>query len=237
MSKIFSNTLIFTLLYFAVLLLDILVKISVVEFLSRYIIKPLIVILLIVFYLINFKDKRDNNFYYIMIALGAFLIGDIVLIDTYSGFMYIIGMLLFTIGKLFYAMRFSNTRDFKISRLVPFLIVCFGYTLWIMNLIYDNLGDFFIPTLIYLFITILLLLLSFLRKNDVNDLSYYLVFVGVLFSVVYDSITAISSFYNPDLPYQEITIMLFYGISQYFIVLGIVKEVKVEDSLSIAENV
>lgn len=207
------------------LIIDVLVKVHIIELPIRYLTKPLVVLLLIFFYAANFKAEKQNNFYYMITALCIFLIGDLVLIDTYEGIQYIIGLILFTVAKLFYAFRFSNKKDFKISRLMPFLAICFAYTLWIMNLIYDNLDSFFIPTLSYLFISIVLLLMSFLRKDDVNNTSYYLVFFGVILTVAYDSIAAVSSFYKP-LPYNEALTMLFYGISQYLIVVGIVKEVK-----------
>jgi len=125
-----------------------------------------------------------------LIALSCFLLGDLILINTYSGNMYSAGMLFFVIGKLFYAIRFSNTRDFKLSRLLPFLFLCFIYILWMMNLIYDNLGALFFPILIYFFAAIIVLQMAFLRKI------------------------------------HKTTIMLFYGISQYLVVLGITKEVK-----------
>jgi len=232
MKSFFTNSLYFSVVFFILLGIDIVVKLTANDFPYRYISKSLLISSLIIYFMYNSSTSSRKNFNYMLIALCSFLVGDIVLINTFSGLMYIIGMIFFVIGKLFYAIRFSNTRDFKISRLLPFLFLCFIYVLWMMNLIYDNLGALFVPTLIYFFAAIIVLQMAFLRKNDVNNLSYYLVFIGVLVSIVSDSITGISSFYFPELPYHKLAIMLFYGLSQYLIVLGISKEIKLpEDEL------
>ena len=93
-----------------------------------------------------------------------------------------------------------------------------------MNFIYSKLGLYFIPTLIYLFVVLLLGQIAYLRKNEVNNLSYYLVLIGVLFSMLSDSIAFLKSFYDSSFFYHKYTIMLFYSLSQYLIVLGILKE-------------
>ena len=95
-----------------------------------------------------------------------------------------------------------------------------------MNLIYDNLHQLFIPVMIYFFTSVILLQFAFLRKADVNKMSYLVVFIGTVLCIVSDSITALKIFYLPNFAYEKITIMLFYGIGQYLIVYGITKEVK-----------
>lgn len=95
-----------------------------------------------------------------------------------------------------------------------------------MNLIYDNLHQLFLPVMIYFFASIIVLQFAFLRKDDVNRLSYLLVFIGTILCIVSDSVTALKTFYIPNFAYEKITIMLFYGIGQYLIVFGITKEVK-----------
>ena len=179
---------------------------------------------LIVFFLFNNTEQNKRRFYLICIGFCCFLLGDILLILFKIQSLYITGLFSFIAGKLFYAFHFSNQRDFKLRRLIPFLLICFIYMVVILNLIYNNLGMFFFPTLIYLFASMVLALFAYLRKDDVNYTSYILVLLGVLTFVICDTIGVLQSFYDENLPYHEITVMLFYGISQYLIVLGIVKE-------------
>ncbi len=133
-------------------------------------------------------------------------------------------MSFFVLGKLFYALRFSNQKDFKLYMLLPFLVISFGYMVFIMDLIYDKLGDFFIPVMVYLFACLIVALFAFLRKGEVNIKSYILVIIGIGFTILSDTISVLQEFYQSDIAYHKITIMLFYGISQYFIVLGVVRE-------------
>lgn len=225
-SRILTDTTYFTIAFFSLLALDLLVKFQLEAMPYRYISKTLLIGLLIGYYIKNQKEAIRKNFWLMITALSCFMIGDWLLIITNNIKVFTSGVVFFILGKVFYAIRFSNQRDFKLSRLIPFLFCCFLYILWIMNLIYDNLHDLFFPTLIYFFVVVISLQLAFLRKDDVNKLSYILVFIGVIASVASDSITALKVFYMPNFAHEKVTIMLFYGISQYLIVIGITREIK-----------
>ncbi len=229
--NITSNFTYFSIAFFTLLAIDIWVKLQFDNIPYRYISKTLVLLLLIIFYIKNQAETKRKHFWYMIGALGCFLIGDWLLIEPKNTMLFAGGMMFFILGKLFYAFRFSNQRDFKLSRLLPFLFICFLYILWLMNLIYDNLHGLFLPVLIYFFAAIIVLQFAFLRKDDVNRLSYLLVFIGTIVSMASDSITALKTFYMPDFACEKITIMLFYGISQYLVVVGILKEVKKEEDV------
>ncbi len=209
-----------------ILFADILVKLYLEVFPYRFVSKPLIMISLIVFYVINQKEDSRRQFNLMCIALSSFLIGDVLLIAYEINILYIIGVLLFIVGKLFYIFRFSNQRDFNLLRLIPFFGVCFIYMIVIMLLVMENLGNFLIPILIYLFACLMLILFAFLRKDEVDRSSYLFVLIGVVLAIICDSIIVLQSFYNPEIPYHKVLIMLIYGTSQYLIVRGIVDEGK-----------
>ena len=224
MTILFKNKTYFAILFGVLLLLDIYVKINLDAIPYRYFTKPLIMGFLIVFYFLNRKNPHKRKHNLMAIALFSFLLGDVLLIHYEIIEIYIFALLLFVAGKLFYAARFSHQRDFKIMQLAPFFIGCFIYMIIIMLMVMNNLKEFFIPTLMYLFACLIVFLFGFLRKGVVNSKSYILVIIGISFSIFSDSISVLQSFYNPDFPFHKIGIMLFYGISQYFIVLGIVEE-------------
>lgn len=227
MTGILKNTFYFTILFFSILTIDIVVKLNFEAFPYRFVSKALVMSSLIVFYLINQNEPIKKRFQFMSLALSCFLLGDFFLILYENTTLYIIGMLCFILGKLFYVFRFSNQKDFNMIRLIPFLALCFIYMFVLMKLVYSNLSVFFIPVMIYIFSSLLVALFAFLRKVAVSYKSYVLVIIGVFFAVLSDSIGVLQSFYNENLAYHEITIMLFYGLSQYFIVVGIIEENKV----------
>ena len=229
---ILKNKLYFSVLYFSILIIDIIVKLGLDTIPFRFITKPLIVISLVLFYWINAKENSKKKFVFMILALFFFLLGDIFLIFKDVSFLFSLGMLGFILGKLFYTFRFSNQNDFKLVRLLPIVVFCFVYIFVVLNIIYDNLGKYFFPVLIYLFVAMLTLQFAYLRKSGVDTKSYLTVGIGILFSVMADSIAVLAQFYHNNFFYDYITVILFYGISQYLIVMGIIEEKnKIENSL------
>lgn len=213
----------FTLLFFGVLMLDILVKLSCPIFPYRYISKPPILILLTLFYYLNQSEKKGNNFKWVMIGLLCFLIADVVLINHKSVISLGVSLFLVSVAKLFLCFRFSHKFDFKVRRLVPFSILMFSYTFGLVSLVYDGLKGFFIPALLSFFISLLLFQFVYLRRDVVNNKSYWLAFYGVAMFMVSEGLMAIKTF-RTDLPYQDGLIMFCYGTSLYMMVMAIVTE-------------
>ena len=76
----------------------------------------------------------------------------------------------------------------------------------------------------------LLMQFAYLRKGEVNGLSFWLVILGVFFSMIADSINVLKTFYDPLFAYNKITVMFFYCLSQYMIIMGVLKETKPSDN-------
>ncbi|RAJ16898.1 lysoplasmalogenase [Olleya aquimaris] len=225
MLTFFKNKLYASLLFFLVLAIDIYIKLSDYQLPLRYVTKSLVIIILFLIFNYNKKEKDSSNKYFVL-GLLSFWIGDIFLLMYETPLFFKLGIVFFIIGKLMYTKRFSHQNDFNIGRLLPFFVVLFTYMVIVTLYVYDNLGDFFLPTLAYLFSAMLMALFAYLRKDSVNKMSFYLVLVAMFFKVVSDTIGVLHSFYNPDIAYHKITIMLFYGLFQYFVVLGLIKEEK-----------
>ena len=223
MKSIFTRIPYFTFLFLVILLTDVSVKLMFPSFPYRYVSKPMIMLLLLVFYIYNHTETGTKKYKYVIIAICSFLIGDILLITHSNMYLFIGGMVLFMIGKIFYSLKFSHTTDFNLLRLIPFLLVIFAFMATLFSFIYDNLEEFFIPVLFYFFVSLMTLQVAFLRKEAVNFLSYMLVLFGLELLVIGESVLALKMFYQ-DIPYQDILTILLYGVSQYFIILGILKE-------------
>lgn len=194
----------------------------------RYLSKTLLSFSLLFFYLINTNqsDARKKNL--IIISLACFLAGDVFFIAGNSGntYHFLIAAALFIIAKVCYSVRFFNNKDFKISKLIPFLLFCFCYMSVIMSIVYNELGFYFLPLLLYLFVVMMLMQFAYLRSNEVNLQSFWLVIFGVVASMVADSINILRMFYDADIAFNKITIMFFYCLSQYLIIIGVLNETK-----------
>ena len=216
---------IFPVLFLAVLIADICIKTMYDDISSiRFVSKISLSVLLITYYMLYHRESVVIKKLFMLLALSFFLIGDVFFVLYKIELYYIYGIFSFAIGKLFYVFRFSNQEDFKLRQLLPVIVFCFGIMMLIFQLIYDNLNNFFFPVLIYLFAVALFIIFAFLRKNLVNKKSFYLVSIGVFLSIFSDSISALNSFTSNDIPFHEIGVMLFYGLSQLLIVMGIVEE-------------
>jgi len=228
MIRLFKNKTYFFVLFTIILLIDIMVKIYLENFPYRYISKPFVVSLLIAFYLIHNQETNRTKFLFVLLGLISFLVGDVFVINHTIQVFFIASMLLFSLGKLLYCLKFSNVKEFNVNRLIPFLLFCFIFIVLIFRLIYENLGDYFIPVLIYLFISLLLALFSFLRKNATNLKSYRIVFVGILFFLVSETVMVIKTFYH-EIIFQDFIVMFTYGFAQYFIITGLLLEYKINN--------
>ena len=226
MGFIFKNTLRFSILYLLLYVLDSFFKNNEALYSYRYYTNIALSSALLIFYLFKTKQKNISKKRLIIYALSLFIIGDVFFITGNSGKMthFVFAAFLFIGAKICYSIRFLNSKDFKISKLVPFLLFGFAYMTIITNLVYNNLGYYFFPFLIYLFVVLLLMQFAYLRKGEVNELSFWLVIFGVFFSMIADSINILKIFYDPLIAYNKITVMFFYCLSQYMIILGVLQE-------------
>ncbi|MDD7884869.1 lysoplasmalogenase family protein [Flavivirga sp. 57AJ16] len=220
-----------SILFFVILTMDILVKLNLSAFPYRYISKPPLMLLLFFYYCINTNEKRKKKKLWVILALSCFLIGDVLVIKHTDIIFLSTSLLFFALAKIFLSLRLSHESDFNIIRLLPFSIVIFAYTVFIVSFLYNSLKAFFVPALVSFFISLLLIQFAFLRKEVVGRASYLYVFFGIIFYILCESMMAIKTF-KMDLPMQDILIMLFYGIAVYLIIFGIVKEHKKEHGIN-----
>lgn len=222
--RLFKNKLLFSVVYFSILILYIYVKFNTNENYIRVFTKSFLIIALLIFIWVNSVDKSSNKFKFLNLALMASLVGDVLIVFKNDPICFLVAMLFFMIAKIFYIFRFSGDRDFKISNLFPVLAFCFFYIVAIFNIVFKNLGEYLIPVLIYLLFVSIEFLFAYLRKVEVNFKSFIIVVIGVLFSIGYNSIALLSKFYEDDFLYNRITIVSCYAVSQYLIVYGLVTE-------------
>ncbi|WP_194767197.1 lysoplasmalogenase family protein [Tamlana sp. I1] len=227
MLRIFKDKKKFAILFFIVLLIDIMVKIYCPVVPYRYISKPPVLILLILYYYFNNKALYKSNFSWVMLSLFCFLVGDILVITHTNIYFLGASLVFYTFAKLFISFRFSHKSDFNVGRLIPFSIVIFIYTVILISYVYDTLGNFFVPIIISYFISLLLCQFTYLRKGVVDRKSYLSAFYGMVIYMLSEGIMVIKTF-KADVPLQDFCIMFFYGTGVYLIVNGIIIEKRIE---------
>ena len=230
LKSFFINKINFSVIFFAILLLDVFVKVCTSDLSYRYFTKPLVLIFLIIFYYLNVTYYRKRVNKNVFFALIFFLLGDFFILNSSNTFFLFSSILFFAIGKIFLCLKFKNKEDFEYSRLRPFSIAIYIFITFIILMIYKNLRMFFIPGMLSFFISLLMLNLAYLRKEHFTKWSYFFVLLGCLLFVLIEGVNAISTF-NNELPFPYFFIMIFYGISMYLIVLGIVIEEQKKNSV------
>lgn len=193
----------------------------------RYFLKPIVPILILHHYIKNVKNYKKEKSVLVASSIILFFIGDMFFLGRYSSFNFNVALVLLVVARICFIGRFLNHEDFKFQRIIPFLIFCSLYMLFILTAIINNLKDvYFIQVLVYLFVTLLFGLFTYLRYKAVNRTSFNLVLIGFLLMLVMDGLTALNMF-SSGFQYNMVSsavIALAFNLSQFFIVEGLIKE-------------
>lgn len=234
MLHVFKNLKTFTLVYFIVVSIDVLVKINLGNLPYRHFTKPILILLLAVYYYTNNIEKAKKNKIWMYIFFATILIGDTILLHKDKFVFFVVSLIFFSIAKIFLSFRITPRHDFNIIRLLPLSILFFVYTMCIASIVYENMGVLLIPSVICYFLSLLLFQFAVLRRRVFNKFSYLCVMIGVILFTFSESMMAIEIF-KTEFPFEKILIVLFYLTALYLIVIGIVneKEIITEDDTDV----
>lgn len=234
MLHVFKNFKLFTLLYFTVLIIDVLLKVYLTNIPYRYFTKLTLAVLLLGYYCTNQNENIKENKKWMFFFLTTIFVGDIMILHRFSFVFFIVSLIFFSLAKIFLSFRFTPKHNFNIVKLLPLSILFFAYTICIASIVYENIGDLLIPAIVCYFLSLLLFQFAVLRRRVFNKLSYLFVLLGVVLFIFAESMMAIQIF-KTEFPFQKTLIILFYGSALYLIVVGVVKEKKIidEDDISL----
>ena len=189
---------------------------------THYLAKPAIVISLILLFAKTSESLPKPIKKLTLFALVFSLLGDVMLmfVDTSEHF-FTLGLVAFLTAHIMYVLVFLKHRN-KQKSPFGFIALLLIYAACLFNFLKDGLGDMLIPVIVYMIIILAMATTAFLRKNNVNILSYGLVFFGAICFMISDSILALNKFYQP-IPWSNVSIMVTYALAQYLIVIGILK--------------
>lgn len=185
----------------------------------RYVVKPLILISLLCFYL---KSTNKINKQYI-VALLLCLAGDVFLL--FAGKQnFILGLVSFLLGHVFYIIiltkRIDKIEHHKMLKAVlPFIMVF----VVLISILFSSLGVMLLPVIVYGLTICIMGIVAFynylVKKNTTN----LLFFIGASFFILSDSLLAINKFLQPK-HILAILVMVTYITAQYLICKAMLAE-------------
>ncbi|RYY82694.1 MAG: lysoplasmalogenase [Chitinophagaceae bacterium] len=188
--------------------------------------KPLLVLLLIALVLNSTPHFGAPLKTGLLVALGCSWVGDVLLLRPGNNF-FIGGIAAFLIAQVAYALSFNALRNQKNVRFRPLMLVpVVTYYVCLVALLFEHLGDFLIPVLIYGAVISFMLAMALQLVRLKNRRSAGLLFGGALLFVASDSILALSKFYWKESSTPiALLIMITYGVAQLFLTLGILNHI------------
>ena len=218
-----KKTKIFSVIFFSLLAVHILLD-NLNSFWS-YFTKPALLGSLIVFFINESKHLQKRTRNVMLLALVFSLIGDLLLMFVdQSPHFFTAGLAAFLLAHISYIVLFFKVKKgtYRNRGIGVFLIIILYFNI-ILSLIHENLGELHIPVLIYMAAIMSMFIVVASRKGHVPKLSYTLVLVGAILFIISDSILALNKFYRPIL-FPQVSIMLSYGLAQFLITLGVLKQ-------------
>ena len=192
------------------------------EYQAHFGFKPAIMLTLIGYYLSE-AEVRNGTF---LRALFFCWAGDCLLMFTHrSEWFFVLGLLAFLIGHLFYIFSFRQMVWEQESRMLPtqkvrllFPILLAGTGL--MVVLYPVLGNMKIPVMVYSIVLMLMAAYALLRVGRTSRASFVWVFIGALLFMISDSLLAINKFYSA-FAFANVAVMMTYINAQFMIVRGV----------------
>lgn len=189
-----------------------------------YFTKPLLMLLLIGFFISQTNSVSSSLKRGMILALLFSWTGDVLLMfESSNANFFIFGLIAFLLSHIFYIILFDQIRVKERFRqsLLPLLPIAVYYIL-LISLLQPNLGAMQKPVRIYgLVISIMLSFAIDLWRLKDRAASLLIIFGAMLF-ITSDSLLAINKFYK-QFEYAGLAVMSTYGIAQLLIALGVTR--------------
>jgi uncharacterized membrane protein YhhN len=213
--------------YLAAALVNIISHFTGIEWLQM-VSKPMLMPLLLLWYLFNARDKGAPEFTLTLAALILSWLGDIALMLNNQGDQFfMIGLASFLLAHLFYIADFrylrlpalvEHPRGYVNIRIIVLILA--GSSLF--YILQPNLGSMVWPVGLYTVVIIVMAISALLRKGRTTENSFISIYAGALLFVLSDSMIGITTFLTP-MKMGSVIVMFTYIIAQLLIVRGIIQ--------------
>jgi len=183
--------------------------------------KPLLIPLLLIYFLSQTKTAVHSLKKWIVWALIFSWGGDVLLMFQGENEIYfLLGLSSFLIAHIFYIIFFQKFRMKENVKSHPWLlVVVVVYYAALITLLYSHLADMKIPVLVYGIVISFMFMLAMHMLFIKNRIAGQWMMIGALLFILSDSILATNKFYQP-FEIAGVLVMLTYGLAQFFIVEG-----------------
>ncbi len=188
---------------------------------AEYVFKPLIVIWLFAYFILQTRLVKSDLKKWIIIALLFSWLGDVLLmLQGDNSVFFLLGLSAFLLAHMCYILffHFVRTRENVKSRWYLLLIVVVYYT-FLISILSPGLGEMKLPVRIYGIVISFMFMLAMQMLFIKNKTAGLSMMIGASLFVISDSVLAINKFYQP-FPQAAVIIMLTYGLAQFFIAEG-----------------
>ncbi len=191
---------------------------------AEYFFKPLIIIWLMAWFVLQLRYIRNRLKKWIIFALFFSWLGDVLLMfhDDHALF-FLLGLSSFLIAHIFYIIffHFIRIKEMIKSRWYLLLIVALYYAI-IIAILSPYLGDMKLPVRIYAMVISFMYLLAMHMLFIKNKSTGWWMMAGALLFVVSDSLLAFNKFYQP-FEMAGLFVMSTYGLAQLFLTEGAIR--------------
>ena len=222
-------------LFFICLVVD-LIGIYLNNELLQYITKPLLVIILIGYFLSQTMSRQINLKKWILAALFFSWLGDVLLMfQPKVEIFFLLGLSAFFIAHTFYIVFFHSIRiKENVKSLWLLLLIVVIYYAVLITVLSPHLGKMKLPVRIYGIVISLMFMLAMHMMFIKNKTAGRWMMTGALLFVMSDSILAINKFYQA-FEMAGIIIILTYGLAQLFITEGATRYICQRNETKFAE--
>ncbi|MFX1387074.1 MAG: lysoplasmalogenase [Promethearchaeota archaeon] len=191
-----------------------------------YITKPLLMPLLILFYIFGVFEATaaiTRIDWFIVVALIGGCAGDIFLMLKDQDKWFIFGMGAFLVNQIFYIISFfvsiTNMMNFNIwgfFLLGPAILLL----IFMVPRFINKTEDMKIPVLVYLVAILLMHIAAILRLAEFQGLPFILVYIGSISFIFSDATIAVNK-WDTEVTHGRLIIMTTYVMAQFYITLGV----------------
>lgn len=191
----------------------------------QWVFKPLIMIVLGVYYYTQSNNAQISKA--VVAAIIFSWVGDVSLMFQSNGEVYfIIGLGAFLVAHVFYVLAYHQHIDktegaglhgiqkFRFS--LPIVLAGTG----LITILYAHLGNLKIPVTLYAIVLMVMTLQALFRYGYTHTISFWFVFVGALLFMISDSMIAVNKFLS-SFELAGLSIMATYILAQFLIIKGL----------------
>ena len=212
------------LIFFFVILAADLVAVQLNYKIAEYIFKPMIVIWLLAYFILQLREIRNSLKKWIIAALLFSWLGDVLLmLQGDNSLFFLLGLSAFLVAHIFYILFFHFIRiKENVKSRWYLMLIAVVYYLILISLLSPHLGDMKLPVRIYGIVISFMFMLAMHMPFITNKNAGLWIMTGALLFVLSDSVLAINKFYQ-SFEMAGIIVMLTYGFAQLFITEGAIR--------------